>query len=1114
MHSNQTVRRCALGLALASALASWPTATSAAEIDAALLIPTEETSFDLRVVVAPPDGDEIVGWVSATRSNHGEPVAGMKLDIALAQGRYANELEEHASQIATTGSNGQAPFRFKPLPLAGNFWIRVSTEHGGRHRSATSRVGFQTDPHAQRKRAAPGPRAVLVEALQANLDRVPQDLAILAEHSYQLGGIAENPNLHVEIDDKPLAPAPFGPSASDEGLMVTAEASARILIAGETLALDVVARNRSGQPVVDAEVTVRWPYERPQTVVRTDAQGSAHIALSKVQIDSLLPYQGEQYLDSNVEVAVHAKARSDTGEALQGVTKIPLRAVRHPILLFARTDHVLGTDGAMTLYLGTSYADASHANAAVTITALDDPTPLLRASTGQAGLVRLHVSSAERRLLNAAGRLRIVAIDRAGQRGEAELSSLPINDGQRQVTLTPERLVLAPGAPMVLHVDAEPPGRAVKVAVLAGGHYTFQDEVNAPARLVIPYRPTMTGSVSAYAIATETPTGSGGNERARDEAIVIYRHGRDVRLRATSDRQRGNARTIELAWNDRRPVVSAPDRARRATLGIIAIERDYSSRHGGPSPIEQIIEPAVGFDQADDPWLEKIAALDPHAPVPAGVEALVGVATMDSQLFRFGVGSNRLVDDTWKKILPALEKELGPVSSALSKATRNSPFPDPADAPAVRSLLGEHDIDLDMLRDPWGQPYQLRLEVKGANRFAHLVSAGMDGQLGTPDDQTIRQTWWPYFSRAGQYVSAAVEDEFQNQRPFLDSTDKLALRLAKDGFDWYQEKDPSGHAYTVATSTSDGIFTLLVLGKTAPDASPVVVWKTRIPYGWRYAVDLMNAYARTHPRHQPWTTAGIEEALGKAGIDLEQWQDPHGKAIHFTVEQSDAGQAIVLWTHKESPDRLPPRRKVISHLPRDWVDKALRERRRTSNSQSGQGNLYWSTVDVNGKQLAATRVEVRPVGGGDDTVRLAISDRNGLGRLLALAPGDYTFEVHLPGFQTVQYPMVRMREGRNTALEITMSTPAEEDCAFGSYSPPYDTRVFHFPEPLPAPDPESRALLFTADAQLGPKGRVRTVIRADDPSAWELYGVAATEAGRLAVVRLPPARGKRESVKP
>ena len=1045
MHNNRTARRRVLGLGLAGALAIWPTATSAAELDEALLHPTADTSFDLRVVVAPRDGDEIVGWVSATDATHGEPVANMELEIALAKGRYVSELEEHVWQTVTTASNGQADFRFEPLAMGGNFWVRVSTEHGGRQRSAASLVGFQADPKTERKRAVPGPSDLIAEALEAGLDRVPQDLSMLVEHTYQLGTLAEIPNLRVEIDGKPLAAEPFGVSESDDELIVTAQASARILVAGETLVLDVVARDRSGQPVGDAEVTVSLPYGSSQTVVRTDALGMARIERSKAELDSLLPAQGEQYRDWTLAVAVRAETGGDTGEALRGGTEVRLRTVHNPILLFARTDHALGTDGALTLYLGTSYADASHADAEVTITALDDPTPILRASTGRAGLVRLRVTSAQRRLLNAAGRLRIVAIDRDGQRGEAELGSLPIADDQQRVGLIPERLVLAPGAPMVLHVDAEPPGRAVRVAVLAGGHYIFRDEVKAPARLVVPYRPTMTGSVSVYAIATETPAGYKDKERARDEAIVIYRHGRDVRLRATSDRRRGSKRTIELAWNDRRPGVSDRDRTRRAALGIIAVERGYSTRHGGPNLIERILGPDYLLWRPDDPWLEKIAALDPHAPVPAGVEALVGVATAESQLFRFRVGSDRLVDDTWKKILPVLDAELGPVTSTLHKVTHKPPYPDPSDAHAVRSLLTDHGIDLERFRDPWNQPYHLELSFQGAARFIHLVSAGMDGQFGTPDDRAVQQTWWPYFSRAGQYVSAAVESAFQNQRTFLDSTEKLARWLAKDGFDWYEEKDPSGDAYTVVTSTSNGVFTLSVLGRTAPGANPVVVWEVSIPFAWRFAVDLADAYARSRPRDQPWTTASIEEALRAAGIDLEPWQDPHGKAIHFTVEQSDAGQAVVLWTPAGSPDTLPPRRKLISSIERKWVDQLFRERRRKPHFQKKQGAVYWSTVDVRGQKLAATRVEVRPVGSGDNAVRLALSDHHGNGRLLALDPGDYAFEVQLPGFQTVEYPRVRIREGRNTALEIIMSPPAETVCRFGSISPPYDTHVFDFP---------------------------------------------------------------------
>ena len=105
-------------------------------------------------------------------------------------------------------------------------------------------------------------------------------------------------------------------------------------------------------------------------------------------------------------------------------------------------------------------------------------------------------------------------------------------------------------------------------------------------------------------------------------------------------------------------------------------------------------------------------------------------------------------------------------------------------------------------------------------------------------------------------------------------------------------------------------------------------------------------------------------------------------------------------------------------------------------AQQQQGNLYGTVTDDQGAALPGVTVEVEGIG----APRLQITNAQGEFRFLGLDPGNYSLTSSLEGFSTVEYEQVNIRIGRNTTLEIELSSAVEEVITVTSESPLLDER--------------------------------------------------------------------------
>ncbi|HEX9670865.1 MAG TPA: TonB-dependent receptor [Thermoanaerobaculia bacterium] len=105
-------------------------------------------------------------------------------------------------------------------------------------------------------------------------------------------------------------------------------------------------------------------------------------------------------------------------------------------------------------------------------------------------------------------------------------------------------------------------------------------------------------------------------------------------------------------------------------------------------------------------------------------------------------------------------------------------------------------------------------------------------------------------------------------------------------------------------------------------------------------------------------------------------------------------------------------------------------------AQQTTGSVFGSVVDEQGAALPGVTVTI--TGGGAPQV--FVTNAQGDFRFLGLSAGSYQLSAALEGFGTVEYPNVTVSVGRNTTIEVTMSSAVEDVITVTAESPILDER--------------------------------------------------------------------------
>ena len=106
----------------------------------------------------------------------------------------------------------------------------------------------------------------------------------------------------------------------------------------------------------------------------------------------------------------------------------------------------------------------------------------------------------------------------------------------------------------------------------------------------------------------------------------------------------------------------------------------------------------------------------------------------------------------------------------------------------------------------------------------------------------------------------------------------------------------------------------------------------------------------------------------------------------------------------------------------------------SARAQLETGNLYGTLVDEQGSALPGVTVTLS----GQGAPQVQVTNAQGQFRFLGLGPGSYAVKSELEGFSTIEYPNVTINVGRNTNIEVTLSSAVEDVITVTAESPLLD----------------------------------------------------------------------------
>jgi hypothetical protein len=219
-----------------------------------------------------------------------------------------------------------------------------------------------------------------------------------------------------------------------------------------------------------------------------------------------------------------------------------------------------------------------------------------------------------------------------------------------------------------------------------------------------------------------------------------------------------------------------------------------------------------------DGFLKKdLDNLDPTRPLPAGMEEVAEVLLRNRD-----VEPNTFSSDTDSSGLQQIiETEIGPQLQRLHAALdqyHQKARDYPASFPALKDLLVAAGIQLEDLRDPWGEPYKFEFKAVRESTVLILISSGPDKKFGSTDDLQRTGLSWAYFEPKSELIRAAGTSFHSRTGGYIRDIATLRSELALQGANLDTWKDPWGHAYRYDFGVATTQYTITVTS-AGPDGS-------------------------------------------------------------------------------------------------------------------------------------------------------------------------------------------------------------------------------------------------------------------------------------------------------
>ena len=233
--------------------------------------------------------------------------------------------------------------------------------------------------------------------------------------------------------------------------------------------------------------------------------------------------------------------------------------------------------------------------------------------------------------------------------------------------------------------------------------------------------------------------------------------------------------------------------------------------------------------------------------------------------------------------------ETGPAQGWLKRYLETHPTL-PTSASGIAALLAPDGIDLNALRDPWGDPWTI---VFSANTYgqqnAELHSNGPDKQPNTADDFDVPLASWRWFATHQAELNTALTGYHQRTHRYIRTLADLTAEMHFEDIPFEQWRDPWGQPFTYKLAIQQTRYAIEVWspGDANPQSrnyytsGPYNVGTASIDYTTELRSRIEQAlshYVQTHPF--PANDTQFHAALREGHVALSELIDPWHRPLY------------------------------------------------------------------------------------------------------------------------------------------------------------------------------------------------------------------------------------------
>jgi hypothetical protein len=584
--------------------------------------------------------------------------------------------------------------------------------------------------------------------------------------------------------------------------------------------------------------------------------------------------------------------------------RFDLRVTREPIHVYViRNADVYRYSSKLPLefYISTSYADGAPASCQVTLSADDDesdegqPKQLLTLRTSRYGLAKVSGLRLPSRFLQDDLELAINARDGRGRKGSHE-QNFYFDEDEDEVRVETDKSLYRPGEPIVVSITSTVSNlRAVvdvgrEAIVLSSQTVRLHD---GQAQLTIPYRPEFKDRLTIAAYADFTDASGMLSRRS-----VLYPRNHDLKIEAqpiAATYRPGDEATIGFR-------VRGAGGQTASALGLAIVDKAVDERFRTDGEFGNqswgfygsMREVLGGEDQVAGITLRDLEHVNMSGPVSPDFELAAEILLSQNHNYRPVFFGGDDYESQGAVFAGLTSSQITPVRLALA-AHFEKTGKYPKEESQLRTLLADSAIDLQTVRDPWGNPYRPVFSIDRDADVLSFYSSGPDKRVNTDDDFLLKSNRWMYFRPVGEAINRAARAYHEQTGRLIRDFATLRAETAKQGYDLDALRDRWDQPYHITFEVAEERF-VISLRSGGPDKSFVsdrynigddfVVWTSDVYYfaETRARIESLLAERLKRQNRFPQNERELSEALRDSAQPLESLRDPWGHAYYATFK--------------------------------------------------------------------------------------------------------------------------------------------------------------------------------------------------------------------------------------